>query len=223
MKATVGSLLAVASVACAVPSLDAPACSAGKGTVTYNKAMPDPKDFPPTQVDVCYDDTSIHLIFTALEETNFFYNDTLSTNDPIWEYEVMEAFIYRGTNDPQSYLEFEVSPNNVTFQAWIYNPSKVRAAGAPWDTSYLTDPLTDGLTAETTLDRAAGTWVSSATVPLGLFNVDAGEAKGTAWRMNFFRTVESNSTFPNQLLGAWSPTNASNFHMTPFFGNVNFV
>lgn len=223
MKAHVGSLLAVASAACAVPSLDAPACSVGTGTVQYNKAMPDPVSFPKTQVDVCYDDTSIHLTFTALEEKDFYYNDTLSTNDPIWAYEVMEAFIYHGTNDPQSYLEFEVSPNNVTFQAWIYNPSKVRATGAPWDTSYLTDPLTDGLTAETTLDRDANSWISKATIPLGLFNVDVGEAKGTKWRMNFFRTVESEETYPNQLLGAWSPTNASNFHMTPFFGNVNFV
>lgn len=25
---------------------------------------------------------------------------------------------YRGTNDPQTYLEFEVAPNNVTFQAF---------------------------------------------------------------------------------------------------------
>ncbi|KAI1403323.1 hypothetical protein F4819DRAFT_451628 [Hypoxylon fuscum] len=224
MKSVLGSLLVVAgAVSASVPSLEASACSVGKGSVQYSKSVPDLNDFPKTQVDVCYDDTSIHITFTAFEETNYYFNENQTTNDPIWEYEVMEGFIYHGTNDPQTYLEFEVNPNNVTFQAWIYNPSKVRASGAPMDTSYLTQPLVDGLTAETTLDKAAQTWVSSATIPLGLFNVDNGQAAGTSWRMNFFRTVVSPDTYPDQLLGAWNPTNESNFHMTPFFGNVNFV
>ncbi|XXG97859.1 hypothetical protein Hte_004173 [Hypoxylon texense] len=224
MKAILGSLLAAASaVSAAVPSLDAPACSVGKGTVQYNKSVPNQTDFPLTQVDVCYDDTSIHLTFTAFDETNYYFNESQTTNDPIWQYEVMEGFIYHGTNDPKTYLEFEVSPNNVTFQAWIYNPSKVRAASAPLDTSYLTTPLVDGMTAETTLCKEQKTWTSSAIIPLGLFNVDIGEAKGTAWRMNFFRTVVSPESYPDQFLGAWNPTNESNFHMTPFFGNVNFV
>ncbi|KAI2617286.1 hypothetical protein GGS26DRAFT_576731 [Hypomontagnella submonticulosa] len=229
MKMLLGSLLTVASAVSAtvitskVPSLKAPACSVGKGTVQYNKSVPNKTDFPKTQVDVCYDDKSIRLTFTAFEETNFYFNASQTTNDAIWQYEVMEAFIYHGTNDPKTYLEFEVSPNNVTFQAWIYNPSKVRAAGAPMDTSFLTQPLVDGLTADTTLDRAANTWTSSATIPLGLFNVDDGQAKGTQWRMNFFRTVVSPEIFPDQILGAWNPTNESNFHMTPFFGKVFFV
>ncbi len=55
---------------------------------------------------------------------------------PFRQYEVMEAFIYHGTNDPQTYLEFEINPNNVTFQAFIHNPSKVRAAGAAFDTAF---------------------------------------------------------------------------------------
>ncbi|OTA65354.1 hypothetical protein K449DRAFT_392461 [Hypoxylon sp. EC38] len=224
MKLFVGSLLAVGA-AClnSVPALNAPACSGGRGTVQYANSVPDKGDFPKTQVDICYDDTSIHITFTAFEETNFYFNASQTTNDPIWQYEVMEAFIHHGTNDPQTYLEFEVSPNNVTFQAWIFNKSKVRAASAPLDTSYLTQPLVDGLTAETSLDKEAQTWVSSATIPLGLFNVDNGQAAGTKWRMNFFRTVVSPQTFPDQLLGAWNPTNESNFHMTPFFGEVTFV
>ncbi|KAI0182103.1 hypothetical protein GGR52DRAFT_67496 [Hypoxylon sp. FL1284] len=224
MKSSLGSMFVLASVvSAAVPSLDAPECSVGKGTVQYNKSVPNLTDFPLTQVDVCYDDKAIHLTFTAFEETNYYFNASQTTNDAIWQYEVMEGFLYRGTNDPQTYLEFEVSPNNVTFQAWIYNPSKVRADGAPMDTSYLTEPAVDGMTAQTTLRRDDGTWTSSAAIPLGLFNVDDGQAKSTSWRMNFFRTVVSPDTFPDQFLGAWSPTNESNFHMTPFFGNVNFV
>lgn len=205
-----------------VPSLLVPSCPR-TGTVTYNKSVPDKTDFPTTKVDLCYTDHSIEITFTAEQETNFYFNASQGTNDAIWQYEVMEAFIYHGTNDPQTYLEFEVNPSNVTFQAFIYNPSKVRAAGAPFDTFFITEPLVDGLTARTTIDKPAETWVSAASIPLGLFNIDKGKAKGTDWRMNFFRTVVAPSSFPDQLLGAWSPPDQASFHMTPFFGNVHFV
>ncbi|KAI1498584.1 hypothetical protein F5X99DRAFT_392759 [Biscogniauxia marginata] len=205
-----------------VPSLQVPSCP-DKGTVQYSKSVPDQADFPLTQVDLCYDDSSIEITFTAFEEKHFYYNESQGTNDPIYEYEVMEAFIHQGTNDPKTYLEFEVNPNNVTFQAFIYNPSQVRAAGAPFDTFYVAQPLVDGLTAETVLDRENEKWTSTAHIPLGLFNVDDGQAKGTQWRMNFFRTIVDPATFPDQGLGAWNPTNQSNFHMTPFFGSVSFV
>jgi hypothetical protein len=104
--------------------------------------VPDKVAFPLTQVQVCYDDTHIDITFTAHNETDFFVNETYTTNDPIYQYTAMETFISRGTGDPQRYLEvraatscvrldinslqFEVAPNNVTFQAFIYNPSKVR-------------------------------------------------------------------------------------------------
>ena len=218
----VAAVAGAVSVLATNPSLSVPACP-DKGTIKYDKSVPNRTQFPLTQVDVCYDQASIHLTFTAYNETNFFYNSSFMTNDPIYEYEVMEAFIYHGTKDPQTYLEFEVSPNNVTFQAFIYNPSKVRAPGTVFDGFFITDPVLNGLTANTTLYRPKKKWVSSARIPLGLFNVDNGTAKGTKWRMNFFRTVVAPATFPDQLLGAWSPTNESNFHMTPFFGNVLFV
>jgi hypothetical protein len=193
------------------------------GSITYSKSVPDKQDFPPTKVDLCYTDTSIEITFTAEHETNFYFNASQGTNGDIWQYEVMEAFIYHGTNDPQTYLEFEVNPNNVTYQAFVYNPTKVRAAGAPFDHFFITQPLVDGLTAKTTVDKAAEKWVSSASIPLALFNVDAGKAKGTDWRMNFFRTVVSPDTFPTQFLGAWSVPDKASFHITPLFGNVHFA
>ncbi|KAH8879744.1 hypothetical protein GQ53DRAFT_755715 [Thozetella sp. PMI_491] len=221
-KSLLAAAAVVAPVLAAVPTLKVPACPS-IATATYDKSVPDLSPFPTTEVDLCYDDTAISVTFRALNETNFYFNETQGTNDAIWEYEVMEAFISHGVNDPQTYLEFEVNPNNVTFQAFIHNPSKVRAAGAAFDTAFWQTPLADGLTAETTLDKAASTWTSAVRIPLGLFNVDAGQAKGTAWRMNFFRTIVSPETYPDQGLGAWSPPNKASFHMTPFFGRVFFI
>lgn len=96
-----------------VPSLSVPACPS-RGTIHYNNLVPNrTHDFPPTQVDLCYTDTDIHLRFTAYNETNFYYNSSYTTNDPIFEYEVMEAFVARTESDPRTYLEVEVAPNNV--------------------------------------------------------------------------------------------------------------
>lgn len=205
-----------------VPCLDVPMCPS-TGTITYNRSVPDLTAFPLTQVDMCYDSSAIHITFTAYEETNFYFNESATTNDPIYEFEVMEAFIYRGSNDPSTYLEFEIAPNNVTFNALIYNPSKVRADGAPFDTLFIQTPQIDGLNATTDLDYSAQKWVSNVRIPLAFFNVDDGEAQGTHWRMNFFRTVVSPETFPDQMLGAWSPPNKASFHITPFFGHVKFI
>ena len=231
MTFSIQNILAVAAIAAApaladyskpLPSVSVPACPS-VGTVRYSKSVPDLADFPLTQVDLCYSATAIQLTFTAYNETNFYFNATQGINDDIWQYEVMEAFIHLGTKNPRTYLEYEVNPNNATFQAFIYNPSKTREKGAPFDRAFISDPLADGMSAQTTLNKAAETWVSKASIPLGLFNIDDGAAKGTRWRMNFFRTVVSPKTFPDQLLGAWNPPDAASFHKTPFFGNVVFV
>ncbi|KAF7324827.1 Carbohydrate-binding domain, family 9-like, subgroup [Mycena kentingensis (nom. inval.)] len=201
---------AVVPAFAAVPSLKVPACPA-KGSISYNLSVPDKAPFPRTDVDVCYDASAIHITFTAHNETNFFVNKTFGTNDPIYMYTAMETFIALGTGDPQTYLEFEIAPNNV------------RADGAQFDTLYLQDPIGDGLTGVTKTDKPAKLWTSAVRIPLGLFNVDNGKAKGTQWRMNFFRIITSPKSFPDQFYGAWNPPSEANFHMTPFFGNVQFV
>jgi hypothetical protein len=219
----------VAAVALALPalavnpSMNVPACPK-KGSVKGFGTVPstDKTGFARTQVDLCYTATNLSITFTAYDETNFFTNKSLGTNGDIWAYEVMEAFIYHGTNDPATYLELEVSPANVTFQSFVYNPSKVRAPGTPFDHGFLDGP-TDGIVSTTALNKRAKTWTSTLTVPLLLFNVDDGKASGTQWRMNFFRTITSSSTYPNQTLGAWSPPDTASFHVTPYFGYVNFV
>jgi hypothetical protein len=221
LTAAAAGLFATAS-AIKVPSVNVPSCPR-VGSISYSKSVPDLTPFPRTQVDLCYTANSLELTFIAYDEVNYFFNASQGTNDDIWEYEVMEAFLFKGTENPQTYVELEVNPNNVTYQAFVYNPSKNRAAGAPFDHFFVADPATDGFSAKTVLNKPAKTWKSTVTVPLGIFNVDEGKAKGTQWRMNFFRTVVSPEIYPNQTLGAWSPPNEASFHITPYFGHVNFV
>ncbi|KAM0452029.1 hypothetical protein ACHAPV_009753 [Trichoderma viride] len=219
---TAAAGLFVTASATKVPSVNVPACPR-VGSISYSKSVPDLTPFPRTQVDLCYTDTSLELAFTAFDEVNYYFNASQGINDDIWEYEVMEAFLYKGTDDPQTYVELEVNPNNVTYQAFVYNPSKNRTAGAPFDHFFVSDPAADGFSAITVLNKPAKTWKSTVTVPLGIFNVDECKAKGTQWRMNFFRTITSPETYPNQTLGAWSPPNEASFHISKYFGHVNFV
>jgi hypothetical protein len=215
-----GYIATVASTT--VPSLEAPACPR-VGTITYSKSVPNLTDFPLTEVNLCYTDTTIDITFTAHDEINFYFDPSQGTNGDLYEYEVMEAFIQKGTQDPQTYVEFEINPNNVTYQAFVYNPSKSRSTGAAFDHFFINDPVGDGFEWNTELDKPSKTWTSQVMIPLGLFNVDNGMARGTNWRMNFFRTIVSPSTFPNQSLGAWSPPDAANFHITKFLGHIKFV
>lgn len=108
-----------------LPSLDVPACPS-KGRISYNLTSPDRVAFPDTAVEICYDDSALRIDFLAYDETSFFYNSTYTTNGDIYNYEVMEVFIAEGTSDPQTYLEFEVAPNNVTFQVcnYLYLPTQ---------------------------------------------------------------------------------------------------
>lgn len=117
--------VAVAACACAatttnttLPSLTVPSCPK-KGYLSYNLTSPDRVAFPDTAVELCYDESVLHIDFLAYNETSFYYNSSYTTNGDIYNYEVMEVFMAKGTSDPTTYLEFEVAPNNVTFQVCI--------------------------------------------------------------------------------------------------------
>ncbi|KAJ2781335.1 hypothetical protein GGI15_003240 [Coemansia interrupta] len=194
-----------------------PATAAAK----FTTQIPSGDPCPSTEVDLCYTDTALQLQFTANGETNFYYDPTQTTNGDIWEYEVMEAFIYKGCDDPQTYFEYEVNPNNVTYNAFVYNPSRVRTAGQPFDHAFVVDPFGDGFGVNTVLDKTNSVWKTQSSIPLALFNGE--NPKGTTWRMNFFRTITSPDTYPNQQLCGWKNTGLASFHITPAFGTVKFV
>ncbi|KAJ3069659.1 hypothetical protein HDU98_007289 [Podochytrium sp. JEL0797] len=242
-------LITLATLSTALPvALDCPKppllavfpCSADPhflATLPIDQNLPNRAPFSaPATVNVCYSKDSIHLTMKATKEPTFFVNSTLGHNDDIWAYTVMEAFMVNVPTldiDPQTYLELEVSPTNQTYTAFTFNPSKVRAPGAPFDHFFIgsqTSPehpscfngecaVFDGFNAHTTMDRPNKTWESQIVVPLSLFNVR--QPAGTQWRMNFFRTTYD-PEMKVQQYGAWNAPDVVNFHVTPCFGDVLF-
>ncbi|KAJ2891096.1 hypothetical protein GGI21_005954, partial [Coemansia aciculifera] len=138
----------------------------------FTTQIPSGAACPQTNVDLCYTDTSLNLVFTALGETAFYFDPKQTTNGDIWKYEVMEAFIYKGSDDPQTYFEYEVSPNNVTFNALIYNPSRASKANAALDHAFIANPFSDGFAVNTVLDKPNKKWTSHSTIPLALFTAE---------------------------------------------------
>ncbi|KAJ2543454.1 hypothetical protein GGH12_003588 [Coemansia sp. RSA 1822] len=214
-------LLAATAVSAYSVDVKVPACPSTT-SFTFNTGIPavDPS-CPLTKVQMCYTPTQLKLDFTAYNETEFYYDASQTTNGDIWEYEVVEAFIYKGADDPQTYFEYEVNANNVTYNAFVYNPSTVRKEGAPFDHAFVVDPFGDGFEVDTRVNKKAQLWHTSSVIPLALFNGE--NPRGSTWRMNFFRTVTGPSTFPDQKLCGWKNTNAANFHITSAFGRVKFV
>lgn len=53
------------------PYLDVPYCP-NTGSITYNLSVPDRDPFPETSVSLCYDNSLIHIKFTALGEETFY-------------------------------------------------------------------------------------------------------------------------------------------------------
>ncbi|KAJ1959755.1 hypothetical protein GGI12_004169 [Dipsacomyces acuminosporus] len=201
--------------------LSIPACPS-TASIQFNVGIPDLNpSCPLTQVDLCYSPTALQINFTAHNETNFYFDPKQGTNGDIWAYEVMEAFIQKGSADPQTYFEYEVNPNNITYNSFIYNPSGKRTPGTPFDHAFISDPFGDGFKVNTVLDKPNKLWRSFSTIPLALFNGET--PQGTTWRMNFFRTVTSPSTYPAQQLCGWKNTDMLNFHVTSAFGTVTFI
>ena len=136
----------------------------------------------------------------------------------------MEVFLQQGVDAPRTYLEFEISPSPdvQTYSAFIYNPT--RTAKGDFAECFIA-PDDAGITATTKQYRSQHRWVSTVSLPLGLFNVDNGKAKGTRWRANFFRTIVSPETLGDVSApyGAWSPTGSNEFHQTDKFGTLVFV
>jgi hypothetical protein len=204
-----------------VPSLNVPSCPV-KTFFKFNTSAPDGTPFPLTEFRICWGWDGFSIDFYGSDEMTWLFNPNYTTNDPIYQYEAIQVLIAPGTENPATYLELDIAPNNVTYSAIVYNPSFIRWPGQPFDKALLNGPA-DGIYANTVLEPQFKTWRTYMEIPFSLFNIVGGQGNGTQWRMNFARTVTTPKTFPKQTLGAWSPPDEASIHKSPFFGHVTFV
>lgn len=156
-----------------------------------------------TTVQLCWDDEALHVRFDC--EDRDAWGTFQKRDDPLWQEEVVEVFLAPGVEDPVRYMEIEVSPLGVLFDAKIHNPTGLRAdmtADLSWDCPGIRWLVGHGAERED--------WWAELSIPW--------EKPSRIWRANFYRVERPRDGAPE--FTCWSPTLASppDFHKPARFG-----
>jgi hypothetical protein len=95
---------------------DEAAWAAAAGTAAFQTAEGGPEPHGPTSAKVTWDDQHLYLFVTA--EDDDVKSEYSKNDEPIWKQDVIEAFIDADGNG-KGYVELQVSPGNVQFDAWF--------------------------------------------------------------------------------------------------------
>jgi len=162
----------------------------------------------------CYDDQNIYFAFQS-NDPDIWCNFT-QRDEYLWKEEVVEIFIDTD-EDPNNYVEIEISPSNVLFDSYIVNPQKIDfAETAKFNLKGIKTAVTvDGtLNKRDDLDRS---WTVEISIPFSDLiqdkSFDINKLK--KWRINFYRV--NRDLGKNDGLYAWSPT-FGRFHTPSKFG-----
>ncbi len=95
---------------------DEPAWASAAGTGGFQTAEGGPEPRGPTSAKITWDDQHLYLFVTADDDD--VKSDFTRTDEPIWKQDVIEVFVDADGNG-KGYVELQVSPQNVQFDAWF--------------------------------------------------------------------------------------------------------
>lgn len=158
-----------------------------------------------TEVRIGWSKEHLHIRYVCQDP--YVLSNFTERDQPLYEQDVVEIFIDE-KGDGRSYMELEISPNNVIFDAFIQNDdgqgSKLKVD--------LTWRL-EGIQTEVEADDQ-GNRVYCIHIPADNFNSPL--TSGLCWRVNMYRIDENEQG--EREYQAWQPTGAINFHMPAKFG-----
>ena len=162
-----------------------------------------------TEVRIAHDDQALLLRFDCSDRD--IWATHARRDAPLWEEEVVELFIAPGEDDPSDYVEIEVNPLGVIFDARVNNPEGRRDSmrvDSAWNAA--------GLVAEVSRPSPRS-WRAELAVPWSDL------CEGTPpriWRANFFRIERPRDGDPE--FSCWSPTfvDPPDFHKPASFGRL---
>jgi len=160
-----------------------------------------------TNVQAYWDAGALHLRFDC--EDDHVVATMANRDDPLYEEDVVEIFIdERGTG--RRYLEFEVSPRNVLFDAAV---TREDDGSISVDTAWNVDAL------QTRVQEGTGRMTYRVSIPFDAF--EHRPEIGAVWRWNLYR-IDSDPDGERHYW-AWSPTGRINFHLPGKFGELAFT
>ena len=171
-----------------------------------------------TIVRIAYDQYNLYIAFTC-NDPDIWGNFT-ERDQYLWTEENVEVFVDTDTI-LNTYVEIEVSPNNVLFDSYVVDPVNIDIeATKKFDLKGIKTAVTVDGTVNVEGDRDRK-WITEISVPFkDLVDENYMIIPGkTEWRINFYR-IDRKRT--GESTGyAWSPTGAR-FHKPSVFGKLEF-
>lgn len=162
-----------------------------------------------TEVSACWSTEYFYVRFVC--QDSHIVSKYQHRDDPLYEQDVVELFMDE-TGTGTEYIELEVSPNNIIFDALIRNDGgkSITSSDIHWDlTGLRTSVEHDG----------KGNLIYEIHIPASNFKIPP--QAGRSWNVNFYRIDED--TEGNREYQAWSPTGEVNYHIPSRFGKLEFV
>jgi len=171
-----------------------------------------------TQVKACYDKTNLYFLFECRDPD--IWTSFTKRDEYLWKEEAVEVFI-DVDEEPETYVEIEVSPANIVFDSYIVDPENI---DLPATASFDLPGLKTGVGVQGTLNQREdidNSWTVEIAIPFqDLANENTQQVgPDTAIKLNFYRLDKNKGTEPMPY--AWSPTDKS-FHKPSVFGNLIF-
>ncbi|MFT5430593.1 MAG: hypothetical protein ACI9OJ_001268 [Myxococcota bacterium] len=164
-------------------------------------ARPDGKALAPamrTQVRALWDDQAIYFGWTVTDKSP--KSTFTARDDELWKQDVVEVYLDPGA-DGKNYVELQVSPKNVVFDALFASHRKPDWKEArKWNLAGLQTAVNAGPIA----GSSSPGWTVEIMIPWADLQAVGGAkpALGTRWKANFFR-IEHPGSFSS--MAAWSP------------------
>jgi hypothetical protein len=171
-----------------------------------------------TEAKLLWDDTYVYVAFTCQDEdvwTTYTQHD-----EPLYNQEVVEMFI-DADGDGKTYNELEISPANVTFDAYFPSHREDLPKAITWESGMKTAVVVDGtLNDPNDVDKG---WTAEAAIPIAKLAAvpHVPPLVGDKWRINLYRLDWSNNRKVNEG-SAFSPVFIGDFHNLPRFGWLEF-
>lgn len=179
---------------------------AGEGTVLVESLDGEPWDGPPTTMWASWDDENLYIAARVVDSD--VWSDFTRHDDPLWEQEVFEVFVF-ADDDDRDYLELQLSPRGVTFDARF---SRHRQADRDFTSEFVTAAKVDG-TLDDRDDRDVG-WTAELAIPWAEICAETSAScpprAGMSMRINAFRFERPAAGGTVGL--ALSPTRIPDFH-----------
>ena len=171
-----------------------------------------------TQVMTCYDDSTLYIAFGCSDPD--IWSDYTQRDQYLWQEEAVEVFI-DVDDEPNTYVEIEVSPANVLFDSYITDPVNI---DVPATAKFNLAGIKTAVHVDGTLNKRDDTdhsWSVELAIPFKDLITEKRENVTTdkPLKINFYRLDKNQGADPAGY--AWSPT-GGRFHKPSVFGLLIF-